>query len=218
MDMTELQRERFKRRQEKYRTKLATEVEKFKKIAAPPISYSEQYYDIAEYADPRTPGLTLRVMALKPNPGRKEERPEIRWFFKRPGKRTLELSCFKRTPDEVRKEVAWLLAGDEGTILRTYLNNVDVDSNNCHCFYTSDLLQEKTLEELEDEVEQKRWYLARAAEEGPKVLRKFTCYLRPIRCRLRHLEAVLKRYAKFREREGFEIRIKAKPYVPRRAA
>jgi hypothetical protein len=30
-------------------------------------------------------------------------------------------------------------------------------------------------------------------------------------CRVRHLKAALKRYAKFRERDGLEIKIKVKP-------
>jgi hypothetical protein len=45
------------------------------------------------------------------------------------------------------------------------------------------------------------------AESGTTVL----VFLRPIRCRLRQLEAVLKRYAKFRAREGPQIKIKAVP-------
>jgi hypothetical protein len=59
------------------------------------------------------------------------------------------------------------------------------------CFSVLDLLQDKTLRELEKEVI--------SSKQSPRC------------CRTRHLTAELKRYARFREREGLEIKIKAKP-------
>jgi len=101
-----------------------------------------------------------------PRKGKKAE-PELRWFFERPGRRALELNCFESGPDLARNEVHSLLAGDESTIMRTYLNNTDgVDANECHCFCSSDSLQQKTVKELEEEVEKTSRHLSHFAEEG----------------------------------------------------
>lgn len=158
-------------------------------------------------------GLSFRIYIYKLNPPEKPPTPSTGWFFKRPGKRALELNLFDdATPRRAREEVGLLLAGDEGAILGAYLHNaVGIDDHNC-CLHESDTLQEKTLAELECEVESNRSYLEWVIkEEGRSAMRRYACRLRPIRCRLRHLEAMLKRYAKFREREGLKIRIKTKP-------
>ena len=93
-----------------------------------------------------------------------------------------------------------------------YLSNGhDVDIDECSCFCPSDLLQEKTVEELELEVEETSRLLTLFAEKGVGVVRRHACHLVPVRCRLRHIEMMLKRYAKFRDREGLQIKIKAEP-------
>jgi hypothetical protein len=101
----------------------------------------------------------------------------------------LKLPCHD-DPRNAREVAQLLLSGDERVIMGSYLFNGDVDPDACGCFQVWDLLQDKTLRELEKEIASNRQFLH--------------C------CRIRHLEAALKRYAKFREREGLEIKIKAK--------
>ena len=211
--MTELQRARNRKLAAERKAKFEAEIERFKKTAPPPISYSDDYNDITEYRDPRMQGLSFRIFIYKLNPPEKPPRLYTGWFFKRPGKRALELNLFDdATPRQAREAVGWLLTGDEGAILGTYLKNaVGIDDHNC-CLHESDTLQEKTLAELECEVERKRSYLDWVIKkEGRSAMSRYACRLRPMRCRLRQLEAMLKRYAKFREREGLEIKIKTKP-------
>jgi hypothetical protein len=47
-----------------------------------------------------------------------------------------------------------------------------IDANECHCFCPSDLLQQKTVEELEDEVARTRRHLSHFAEERVSVRRQ----------------------------------------------
>jgi hypothetical protein len=158
--------------------------------------------------DSKTERLALREMVYKHRPKDEKAAPDLRWFFERPGRRALELCCHREeTPREAREQVRLLLAGDEATIVCTYLNNDHgVDANECSCFCPSDLLQEKTVEELGLEVEETSHYLSRWAEEGASVIRRHACCLVPVRCRLRNIEAMLKRYGRFRDREGLQIK------------
>jgi hypothetical protein len=211
--MTDKQKLRNRERAAKLRAALAVAIEQFKKTTVGVSTrHSDGNYDVTEYPDFKIEGLALRVMVYKRHRKGKKAEPELRWFFERPGRRALEINCrWEETPREARERVRLLLAGDEDTIMCTYLNNDhSVDSNECSCFCPSDLLQEKTIEELELEVEEISHYLNRWAKEGASAVRH-ACHLVPVRCRIRHLKAMLKRYAKFCQREGLQIKIKAEP-------
>ena len=213
--MTDGQRLKNRARAAKQRATLAAAIERFKEIAtAVSGRHSDENYDTTtEYADPKTAGLALRETVYKHRRKGEKAAPELRWFFERPGRRALELHCRREeTPREAREQVRLLLAGDEGAIMCTYLNNNQgIDANECLCFCPSVLLQEKTVKQLELDVEKARRILTLFAEKGVGVVRRNACHLVPVRCRLRHIEAMLKRYAKFRDREGLQIKVKAQP-------
>ena len=150
------------------------------------VCYRDGRFNVTEYTDSVTEGFSARLFVYRPN----SRFAYRKWFFKRPGKRALELPCHDH-PTDARETLKLLLAGDETTITGAYLANEDSDAHDCQCFRALELLQEKTLRELEKEV---------ASNEDFS-----RC------CRIRHIKAALKRYAIFREREGLEIKIKAKP-------
>jgi len=199
----------------KREAKLGREIERFKKISAcVSTDRSDEANVFTSYADGIIDGLSLRdyeqAYATRYFAGQKEDL-HLRWFLKRPNHRALYLGDKIEAPDEVRRWAQGLLDGRENAIVSAYIDNTpDVDRHDCSCFCTSELLMGKTLDELEVEVFSMHQWLA-AASERPSFARRHACILVPQRCELRHLVAMLKRYAKFREREGLEIKIKTKP-------
>jgi hypothetical protein len=219
--MTELQRARSRKLAAEERAKLAAGIERFKKGAASvSTDHSDKANVFTSYADAKIKGLSLRdyeqPYATSYFGIDQEQDLHLRWFLKRPGHRALDLGDGDGgdidPPELARRWAQRLLDGCENAIVNAYIDNTpDVDKHDCPCFRTSELLMDKTLDELQSDLFWGRRRLASASEEGPAVVRRYACHLMPERCRLHHLEAMLKRYAKFREREGLKIRIKTKP-------
>jgi len=228
--MTELQAARNRKRFAAWRAKVVADIERFKEAAASvSVVCKEKHYIETEYSDPKVEGLALKVKLYKTKEGKRVD-PQGTWFFNRPGRPRIALSIGIETHAAALKELRLLLAGDEEAIRGSYLSsdNNGVGSDDCHCVSEHMLLQEKTLEELEKEVTDAEAYLGWLEEAH--VLRRRTRYQRrrwryehadflaPFECRLRHLKAVLKRYAKFRKLAGLEVKIKAKPRSQEEAA
>ncbi len=163
----------------------AAAIEEFER-AATPVCYRAGRFNLTEYKDSVIEGLSARVYEC-----RRTFRFAYReWLLKRPGRSVLKLPCHDH-PTNAREVARLLLAGDERTITQSYLLNGDVDPDAYGCYQVWDLLQKKTLRELEKEIASNKQFLH--------------C------CRIRHLNAALQRYAKFRDREGLQIKIKAEP-------
>jgi hypothetical protein len=218
--MTVKQKLRNRTRAAKQRATLAVAIERFKKTAGGVSArHSTKHYDVTEYPDSKIEGLALRVMVYKhPRKGKKAE-PELRWFFKRPGRRALEINCrWEETSREAREQVRLLLAGAEDTIMCTYLSNESSRRRSSwyHYFDESELLQNKTLAEIEERIAQNKEMLAR--QVSCRRERFALDWVFPMRRKTKYMEEMLERYKRFMKREGLEIRIKAKPFVARKAA
>jgi hypothetical protein len=220
--MTAQQRAENRKQEVQQSAKLAAKVERFKKSAASvSTDRSDEKNVFTSYADREIKGLSLRDYEqayATVYSGYDERELHLRWFLSRPGHQPLDLGDDIDAPDEARRYARSLLDGREDAIVNEYIDNSpDIDKYDCWCFQTSELLVDKTLNELEAEVESRRRYLAHV-EKDAAAARRYACFLMPKRCRLRHMEAMLRRYAKFRERESLKIRINAKPLAPRKAA
>jgi hypothetical protein len=161
----------------------AVAIEEFER-AATPVCYRAGRFNVTEYVDSVIEGLSAREYWRTFRFAYRE------WFLKRPGRSALKLPCHDH-PTNAREVAQLLLAGDERVITQSYVLNGNVDSDAYGCFQVGDLLQKKTLRELQKEIASNKQFLH--------------C------CRIRHLNAALRRYAKFREREGLQIKIKAEP-------
>jgi hypothetical protein len=216
--MTDRQKLRNREQAARRRVKLAVAIERFKSTAvAVSTRHSTKHNEVTQYADFLTEGLALRVMVYNQCKGKKAE-PQLRWFFKRPGRHALELHCPSDTPTAAREEARLLLAGDESTIMCAYLSNESGGRRSSwyHYFDESDLLQDKTLDEIEKRIAQNKEMLARQASCRRE--RFALDWVFPMRRKTKYMEEMLERYKGFMKREGLEIRIKAKPFVSRRAA
>lgn len=79
-----------------------------------------------------------------------DQRLRLRWFYKRPGRRELELCVHGGTPTSAREDVRLLCAGDEATIMCVYLQNDG--GGECHYHNDFDLLQELTVDQLKQRI------------------------------------------------------------------
>jgi hypothetical protein len=140
------------------------------------------------YADPKMRGLELRDYEqayATVYSGYDERELHLRWCLNRPGHRPLDLGDDIDAPDEARRYARGLLDGREDAIVNAYIDNSpDIERHDCSCFDASELLMDKTLEEIEAEVKDSRWFLARA-EKDLAVARRYACLLMQKRCRLR---------------------------------
>jgi hypothetical protein len=97
--------------------------------------------------------------------GYDERELHLRWCLNRPGHRPLDLGDDIDAPDEARRYARGLLDGREDAIVNAYIDNSpDIERHDCSCFDASELLMDKTLEEIEAEIKDSRWFLARAEE------------------------------------------------------
>jgi hypothetical protein len=183
----ELREQQARREASEWLEEQANAIEDFELEAESSACYRAGKFDVTEHVDSVFKGLSARTFVHRPT----SIFAYREWFLKRPGRRVLKLPCHDH-PTNAREVAKLLLAGDERVVTGSYLFNGDVDSNAYGCFRVWDLLQDKTLRELEKEIASSKQFLR--------------C------CRVRHLKAALKRYAKFREREGLEIKINAKSW------
>jgi hypothetical protein len=162
--MTERQRVVNRKRHAARQAKIDRETEAFKKtakIVPTRRRYGDECYDATEYADPMTDGLTLRIQTTKPECRSKDvwgkdlpdRRPQLRWFYKRPGRRELELCVNGETPAAAREEARLLRAHAESTVMCAYLQ--DDGGGSCYYHTDSDLLQQVTLDQLKEKIAKK---------------------------------------------------------------
>jgi hypothetical protein len=216
--MTERQRTQNRKRHAARLVRTDREVEAFKKaakIVPTRRRYGDEDYDATEYANLATDGLVLRVEVTKPECRSKDfwgrdipdQRPQLRWLYKRHGRRELELCVHGGTPTSAREDTRLLRAGDESTIMCAYLQNDG--GGECHYHNDFDLLQELTLDQLKERIARKKRML-KLCVRYPR--ENSLDYVWPLRREIRELEKTLRRYTGWIEREGLKIH-KPRPRV-----
>jgi hypothetical protein len=156
--MTAQQRAENRKQEVQQSAKLAAKVERFKKSAASvSTDRSDEKNVFTSYADREIKGLELRDYEqayATVYSGYDERELHLRWFLNRPGHRPLDLGDDIDAPDEARRYARGLLDGREDAIVNAYVDDSpEIDQYDCSCFRTSELLVDKTLNELEAEVE-----------------------------------------------------------------
>jgi len=168
---------------------LAAKVERFKKSAASVSTWSQR----------REKRLYFVCRSRNQGVGASRLRAGVRYriFWLRRARATSALVSQSARPPSARSWWWYRCSGWSATVCarparrtrrrdseRVHRHSPDIDKYDCWCFKTSELLWDKTLEEIEVEVKDSRWFLARA-EKDLAVARRYACLLMQKRCRLR---------------------------------